>query len=279
MTCTRLPKQLIFELTAKCNYRCPFCYCVWHEFPELAKPERNTAFWLALLDRCAEQQVDNIQFSGGEALLRPDLRELLTYARKRLPDAELGLFTNGSRLTEEMLRFCRRKKVHLSTSLQGLSTYGAMTGTRRKYYRTLEWIARAAELHWPLSVSMTATRANRHEFADMFCAAVLSGAQSIQLGAMMPEGRGRENLGLALTRPEWEDLKAEIRALPDQGVPYGFCDELICECRPQPEDILRKFRDQVPVPCKAGREFGVIGPNGKFRKCLHTVDAAEITLT
>ena len=279
MTCRRFPKHLIFELTAKCNYRCPFCYCVWHEFPELAKPERDMAFWLALLDRCFEQQVDNILFTGGEALLRPDLRELLTYARKRLPDAELGLFTNGSRLTEEMLRFCRRKKVRLSTSLQGLSTYGAMTGTRRKYYRTLEWIARASELHWPMSVSLTATRANRHEFADMFCAVVLSGAQNIQLGAMMPEGRGRENLELALTRPEWEKLKAEIRALPDQGVPYGFCDELICECRPQPEDILRKFRDPVHVPCKAGREFGVIGPNGKFRKCLHTVDASEIELT
>ena len=83
MTFDQLPKHLIFELTAKCNYRCPFCYCVWHEFPELAEPERDTAFWLSVLDRCAEHGIDDIQFTGGEALLRPDLRKILTYARKR----------------------------------------------------------------------------------------------------------------------------------------------------------------------------------------------------
>ena len=278
MTFDRLPKHLIFELTAKCNYRCPFCYCVWHEFPELADPERDTAFWRSLLDRCTEHGINDIQFTGGEALLRPDLRELLAYARKSQPDALLGVFTNTSLMTEEFLRFCRRKKIRLSTSLQGLSAHGAMTGTRRKCFRTLEWIARASEQHWPMSVSLTATRANRREFADMYCAAALSGASAVQLGAMMPEGRGRANMDLALTRSEWEDLKSEIRALPESGVPYCFCDELICECRPQPKEILRKFRSPTRVSCKAGIDFGVIGPNGKFRKCLHTVTASELTL-
>ena len=27
--------------------------------------------------------------------------------------------------------------------------------------------------------------------------------------------------------------------------------------------------------CPAGRAFGVIGPDGRFRRCLHTLDAAE----
>ena len=73
----RFPPHLIFELTAKCNYRCPFCYCVWHEFPELAKPERDTQFWKNLLDSCAENGVGDLLFTGGEAMLRPDLSELL----------------------------------------------------------------------------------------------------------------------------------------------------------------------------------------------------------
>lgn len=29
---------MTLELTAKCNFRCPYCYCVWHEYPALAKP-------------------------------------------------------------------------------------------------------------------------------------------------------------------------------------------------------------------------------------------------
>lgn len=274
----QLPKHLIFELTAKCNYRCPFCYCVWHEFPELAEPERNTDFWLALLDRCAEYGIHEILFTGGEALLRPDLSELLTYARKRLPDASLGVFTNAALMTEDFLRFCKKKKIRLAVSLPGLSTYGSMTGTRRRCYRTLEWIERASELDWPVSVSLTATRTNRKEFADMYCAAALSGAKNIQLGTMMPEGRGREHSELALTSSEWEALKAEIRALPGNGVPYDFCSEILCECRPHPEEILKRFGSSQRFACKGGLEFGVIGPNGTFRKCLHTVESSVLPL-
>ena len=273
----RLPSHLIFELTAKCNYRCPFCYCVWHEFPDHAKPERDTPFWKNLLNLCVENGVDDILFTGGEAMLRPDLSELLTYARKVLPEAELSLFTNGSRLTEDFLHFCKRKKVRLSTSLQGLRSYGEMTGTKRRYRRTLEWIARASELNWKMSVSLTATQANRREFVDMFCAVALSGALNIQMGAMMPEGRGREHLELTLSRPEWKKLKAEIRALPDAGVPYAFCDEMICECRTQPAAIRRKFKQPALSKCPAGKSFAVVGPNGKFRKCLH--DPAETDFT
>ena len=273
-----LPKRLCFELTSKCNYRCPFCYCVWHEFPELAKPERDTVFWLSVLDCCAENEVNDILFTGGEVLLRTDLCKLLSYARKRLPVASLGLFTNTALMSEEFLYFCRRKKIRLSTSLQGLSTHGAMTGTRRRCFRTLEWIARASELHWSMSVGLTATRVNRREFADMYCAAALANAKDIQMGTMMLGGRGRTNPDLALTQTEWEELKSEIRSLPDYGVAYVFCDEQICECRPQPEDFQRNFSFPMKRVCKAGIDFGVIGPNGKIRKCLHTVEAFGIHL-
>ena len=38
----RFPRKMTVELTAKCNFRCPYCYCVWHEFPKLAGPELDT---------------------------------------------------------------------------------------------------------------------------------------------------------------------------------------------------------------------------------------------
>lgn len=267
-----LPKHLILEVTSRCNYRCPFCYCVWHEFPELAGPLLSAAAWKKIIRHCVESGADDLLFSGGEALLRKDLPALIGLACELLPEGGVGVFTNGSRLNEEYLDFFRTRQVKVSISLPGLSTYGAMTGTRRSYRRTLEWIARAAELHCPMSVSLTATAANRHEFADMYSAASLSGAASIQMGAMMPEGCGRKHLDLTLKREEWETLKIQIRALPDSGVPYSFCDEMLCECRPQPEKLVRKFGNPSRTPCTAGTSFGVIGPSGKFRKCLHTTE-------
>ena len=48
-------------------------------------------------------------------------------------------------------------------------------------------------------------------------------------------------------------------------------DEFYCECRRDvpPPALRRKWRDPNHAPCPAGRDFGVIGPSGQFRPCLH----------
>jgi len=61
---------MTLELTAKCNFRCPYCYCVWHEYPALAKPELDLDQWKAVLDQCAADGVDDILFTGGEKTRR-----------------------------------------------------------------------------------------------------------------------------------------------------------------------------------------------------------------
>ena len=268
----RYPRHTTLELTAKCNFRCPYCYCVWHEYPALAKPELDTDGWKAVVDKCAADGVEDILFTGGEALLRDDLFAIIGHARRAMPKAGLSLFTNASRLTEPLIAKLKRRRVSLATSLQGLRTYGEMTGTRRSYRRLLAVLARAAEMKWPVAVSMTITRANKEEAADMFAAAALSGAKSIQLGPMMLGGRAAAMDGLMITREEWEAVKERIRALPDCRVPYTFCDEFICECRADtPRGLLAKWSDPGRKPCPAGKSFGVVGPNGLYRACLHSL--------
>ena len=266
------PRHMTLELTAKCNFRCPYCYCVWHEYPALAKPELDTDGWKRILDKCAADGVDEILFTGGEALLRKDLFEIIGHAKRVLPKAQLSLFTNASRLDEPLLRKFRRLRVHLATSLQGLRTYGEMTGTRRSFRRLLTVVARASELKWPIAVSMTITKANLSEAADMFAAAALSGAKSIQLGPTMAGGRAAARPDLMITREEWAGVKERIRALPDGHVPYTFCDEFICECRTDtPRELLAKWSDPSHKPCPANKSFGAVGPNGLYRPCLHAL--------
>jgi len=266
------PRHMTLELTAKCNFRCPYCYCVWHEYPAIARPALGTDGWKAVLDACAADGVEDILFTGGEALLRPDLFDILGHARRRLPSARLSLFTNASRLTEPLIRRFRRMKVELSTSLQGLATYGEMTGTRRTFRRLLAVLARASELKWPMAVSMTVTRANAAEAADMFAAAALSGAKCIQMGPVMVGGRATAHPELMISREEWEKVKESIRRLPDAHVPYTFCEEFICECRADtPQALLAKWGDPQHPPCPAGKSFGVVGPNGRYRTCMHTL--------
>ena len=267
----RFPRKMTVELTAKCNFRCPYCYCVWHEFPKLAGPELDTDGWKDVLDRFAADGVKDVLFTGGEVLLRKDVLGIVDYARARLPSAKLTLFTNASRLTEDLILAFKERQVRLATSLQGLATYGGMTGTKRRYNRLLRVVARAKELGWPMSVSMTITTANRAEAPDMFAAAALSGASFIQLGAMMAEGRGKRHLDLMISRGEWKAVKDEIRKLPNVGVPYSFADEFICTCREQPPELISAWADPKAKRCPAGRSFGVIGPDGTYRICLHAL--------
>ncbi len=270
-----LPKHVSLEVTRHCNYHCPYCYCVWHEFPELARRDLPTKTWLRIIDQLIAEGVDDLLFTGGEVLLRRDWELLLRHTRKIAPDCRISLFTNSSRLTDERLKLFRKLRVNLSTSLQGLKTYAEMTGTRRTCFSVLEKIARAKELKCPMSVSMTITRRNMVEAADMFCAAAIAGASSIQIGAMMLEGQGRTRLDLALTHAEWEKVKQTIRELPDCRVSYAFCDEILCACREQPSDLWNQYGLPDASPCPAGRDFAVIGPSGQLRSCLHSVHVLE----
>ncbi len=272
-----VPRHMTLELTAKCNFRCPFCYCVWNEDPELANPELDTDGWLTVLDKCAAEGVDDILFTGGEVLLRPDLFDIIAHARERMPSATLSIFTNAYRLTGDMIQQFKRMKVDLTISLQGLATYGEMTGTSHTYRRLLSLLAYASQVNWPISVSMVITRLNIGEAVDMFIAGALSGSKSIQMGPVMAGGRAMSHQELMITRGEWERVKDAIRDLPDAGVPYFFSDEFVCECRNDlPKTLLSKWGDSKHSPCPAGKAFGVIGPNGQYRTCLHTLPSSRI---
>jgi len=264
-----LPSDMTLEVTTRCNYQCPYCYCFWHEFPGQTGADLGTAEWKVLIDSCIRKGVKSLLFTGGEALLRDDIRELLDHAAQQIPRVDISLFTNGSRMDEPMFLFCKERGISVLTSLQGLRTHEAMTGTRSGYRKTLELILLGHQEEWPVPVSITVTKENRPEIRDIFAAAALCGAGFIQLGPMMPEGRGRNHLEWVLSRTEWESVKEEIRNMRNCGVPYVFCDEMICTCRSHSPEITGLFPDSGDNPCEAGKRFGVIGPDGRYRKCLH----------
>ncbi len=267
-----MPPKLYFELTARCNYECPFCYGVWHERAELGGPELGTGEWVGIIEECARRGVRSVQLTGGEPLLREDLDVLAD--RALAAGLEVSVYTNGSLLTEERLRGFKERGIRLSTSLQGLGSHGVMTGTGFGPWKTLEAIERAREVGWPMGVGIPLARPNVGDAADLVAAALLAGASALLAGPVMFEGRMRKRPEWMLSAEEWEAAKAAIRAVPAGEGRVAFAEEFFCGCREQPEEVWMRW----PAPaagCPAGRGFGVVGVGGRFRRCLHTVEEWE----
>lgn len=269
---TELPRHLSLEVTARCNHACPFCYGVWHERPELAGPELPTAEWASILDECARRGVREVQFTGGEPLLRDDLDALIDHALAA--GLKAAVYTNASLLDETRLEGFKRRRVAVSTSLPGLASYGEMTGTGREAWSVLEAVERASELGWPMGVGITVARPNLAEAADLVAAAALAGASAIQVGPVMWEGRMKSRPDWMLTAAEWAAAKEAVRAVPTGKAHLSFSDEFFCACREQPANPASRW-PAPPPGCPAGRAFGVIGPSGKFRRCLHALEETD----
>lgn len=90
-----LPVLSEIALTYRCQNRCTFCYA---SAPERGRqvPEMTTAEVRRILDTIVDDaRVPTVSFTGGEPTLRPDLPDLIAYAKGRR--LRTNLITNGRR--------------------------------------------------------------------------------------------------------------------------------------------------------------------------------------
>lgn len=86
----RSPIVVMFELTYRCNFRCPHCYV---EGSPKKEKELSTKEVFLIIDQLREIGVFSIAFTGGEALLRKDIFEILVYAKRQ--GFETAILSNG----------------------------------------------------------------------------------------------------------------------------------------------------------------------------------------
>ncbi len=95
------PREVEIALTARCNLRCR--YCCFYDNPAVVYRDLPTAEWLRFFDELGTLGVMRAILSGGEVLLRPDIRELIGgLVRNRM---RFHLLSNGARLDDPMAAF------------------------------------------------------------------------------------------------------------------------------------------------------------------------------
>ncbi len=107
------PNEIVIEVNTTCNLRCRACFASKKASPTaLAKKEIK-----GVIDATRRLGIPNIRLTGGEPLLRPDLPELLKYAKEK--NLYVLLNTNATVLPEKMLGAISRYVDNILISLQG----------------------------------------------------------------------------------------------------------------------------------------------------------------
>lgn len=115
------PPMVMISPTSVCNYRCYGCYADGEDW----KAELPESLIVRVIEEARSIGARYIAFTGGEPFLRRDLMGIM----ERFPDLMFTVYTNGSRITPEMLdRMAAWGNVQLSFSVEGLQ---AETDDRR----------------------------------------------------------------------------------------------------------------------------------------------------
>jgi Fe-coproporphyrin III synthase len=147
--------RIVWQVTQTCNLDCRKCPS--NSRPHTYTSELTSREALGLIDDLAEFGVRQLLFGGGEPLMRPDLLELVAYARKR--GIQPLLLTNGTLLSPRNVADLKRAGMFsISILLEGL---GGKVDRQRGVRGTLEaavegyWHCQAAGLavgfHIPLN--------------------------------------------------------------------------------------------------------------------------------
>lgn len=271
----KFPQSAVLELTYKCNHLCKFCSCPW-EAPD-AKFERgrelSTTEWQSVIDKVLDNGSLTLTFTGGEAILRPDIKELIDYAsaalRKRKMEPRIVLISNGRALTDDLLECFKRNNVQLSLSLPGYATFKEHTGFDNAD-GVLGWIEKSHNAGLRTTANITVTRLNYHELFKTMSLALIAGADTVLLNRFLPGGRGLQyRQTLELTREQINgmlDTAEEVLGYADR---YGFTGTEFPKC------IITKGIDhykhlKIGTHCSAAKSFFVISPDGSIRVCNHS---------
>jgi radical SAM protein with 4Fe4S-binding SPASM domain len=262
-----LPSVAVLEMTYRCNHGCLFCSCPWYSGMLTPGPELEIAEWKRLVKAFALDGVTHFTFTGGEAILKPGLAELLEFTAA-LPSAPtLNLLSNGRALTDDWLRLCARLDITLSISLPGLTTLKTLTASDTEPADLLRWFTRAKELGCETAAGIAVTKLNLPELYETVAAALLAGADTILLNRFLPGGRGLAHPELRLTPEEVRQMADTAEAVLARAGQIGHLGTEMPRCLIDPAKYKHLF---IGTNCAAVRDYFCVGANGHLRVCNHS---------
>ena len=214
------PLMFYYEVTQACDLVCQHCRASAQPegHPEQLSPEQS----LALIDDVARfPKPPTMVMTGGDPLKRPDLFELIAYARQRGLRVALTPSATPLATASALERAQQAGVTSLGLSLDGAdaATHDAFRGWEGSYQRTLDLLASARALGLPVQVNTTVTQRNVTQLDQLADQLADHGIMMWALFFLVPVGRG-----VAEERLSGEECEAVFSRLwrQSQRQPYAI---------------------------------------------------------
>lgn len=200
----KAPRIIAWELTRSCNLSCVHCRAA-SEFGHYPG-ELSTDEIKATIDNICSMTNPILILTGGEPLLRPDIWEIIDYAKEK--GASPVVSTNGTLLTEERARLLAEHKIpriSISIDFPTEELHDKFRGQKGAFKASLEGIKRAKAAGVGVQINTTVTKMNNRLLEEMHELALSLDIDAFHIFLLVPTGRGEDLREVELTPEEYEE--------------------------------------------------------------------------
>jgi pyrroloquinoline quinone biosynthesis protein E len=263
----RFPLHMNFELTTKCPFRCPQCYCSLENGKELDFERAR-----AVLRDGAENGLWEVNLSGGETMLYPRIYDLIEEC------AGLGVSSNialsGHGVDKAILnRLIKAGAGRIFVSLNG-STEEINSRTRDGYAYALRALALLREAGFPkTTVNFVAHNTNCDDFCHMV--SLCEAYHVNQLVVMAAKPTSKHELSTVPNAEQTARLAENIRRAQREskvGVGVENCYSPLRAYLGK-SFLMGNKNTGIRRGCSAGRYMMSLDVDGNFTPCRHLLFA------
>ncbi len=206
-------------LTYRCQNRCFFCYA---SSPDRGRtvPDMTTDEVKIILDKIVDQaQVPTVSFTGGEPTLRPDLPDLIAYAKSR--GLRANLITNGIKCAKAVyvarLAGAGLDSAQVSLEAGDAAIHDAVVANPGAYERTLQGVRNlsAARVHTHTNTTINAR--NRHALPGLIDLLAELGHEYLSMNMVIRTGGA---VGVSDVR--YEEIGQIVLPLKERAEEHGM---------------------------------------------------------
>lgn len=270
---TKLPRNIVLEVTPHCNNDCLYCYNVWR-YPGSDYPtgRLSTEQIFKVIDNLLEDlDIEIVTLSGGEPFTRPDLWKIVSYLWSR--HIHVVVVTNGTLLTKENIEMTSGTYNYELPLLSYRSEVHDYLSGAKSFRKVLEGMHNLQEMERDFVVAFIATKVNYQHLERAMELAIVLGAKAILYNRMNVSVNNMRHLDELL--PTLDMVRENLETLERMAVKYGIPISSSIPIQPCLIDMKaypHVYHSFCPLAGKNDpREaYFTVDPLGNLRVCNHS---------